>query len=47
MSAQVQLPAAKNSTGVFLAGKPVAAHRDGRSWILDEDVSGAVAIEAR
>jgi hypothetical protein len=47
MSAQVQLPAAKNSTGVFLAGKPVAAHRDGRSWILDEDVSGAAAIEAR
>jgi alpha-L-rhamnosidase len=47
MSAQVQLPAGKNSTGVFLGGQPVRAHRHGQCWILDQDVTGAVAIEAR
>jgi alpha-L-rhamnosidase len=47
MSAQVQIPADKNSKGVFLGGKPVAAHRDGQWWVLDQDVTGEVSIEAR
>jgi len=47
MSAQAQLPADKNSTGVFLGGQPVRAHRDGPWWILDQDVTGMVAIETR
>jgi hypothetical protein len=47
MSAQVHLPAGKNSNGVFLGGQPVRAHRDGLWWILDQDVTGAAAIEAR
>jgi hypothetical protein len=47
MSAQVQLPAGKNSTGVFLAGQPIPAHRDGPWWILDKDVTGTASIEAR
>ena len=47
MSAQVQLPADKNSTGVFLGGQPVSAHRDAGWWILDQDVTGTVTIEAK
>jgi hypothetical protein len=47
MNAQVQIPADNNSTGVFVGGKPVAAHRDGRWWILDQNVTGEVSIEAR
>jgi alpha-L-rhamnosidase len=47
MSAQVQLPAGKNTKGVFLAGQPVPARRDGQWWILDKDVTGVVVIEAR
>ncbi len=47
MSAQVQLPADKNSSRVFLGGKPVAAHRNGQWWILDKEVTGTVVIEAR
>jgi hypothetical protein len=47
MSAQVQLPAADNSTGVFLGGQPASAHRDGQWWILDQDFTGAAVIEER
>ena len=47
MSAQVQIPADKNSKGVFLGGKPVAAHRKGAWWVLDKDVTGEVSIEAK
>jgi hypothetical protein len=47
MSAQVQIPADKNSKGVFVGGKPVAAHRDGQRWTLDQDITGEVSIEAR
>ena len=47
MSAQVQLPAGENSNGVFLAGQPVSAHRDGLWWVLDKDVTGAASVEAR
>ena len=47
MSAQVQIPAGNNSTGVFVGGKPVAAHRDGPWWILDQGVTGEVSIETR
>jgi hypothetical protein len=47
MTAQIQLPAGKNSTGVFFGGEPVRARRDGRWWILDKDVTGAASLEAR
>jgi hypothetical protein len=47
MSAQVQLPADANSTGVFLGGQSVSAHRDGQWWILDQDFAGAAVIEER
>jgi hypothetical protein len=47
MSAQVQLPASPNSSGVFLGGQPVRAHRDGLWWTLDKDVTGAASIEAK
>jgi hypothetical protein len=47
MSAQVELPAGKNSRGVFLGGQPVPAHRDGEWWMLDKDVTGSVSLEAR
>jgi alpha-L-rhamnosidase len=47
MSAQVQLPASKSSQGVFLNGQPVSAHRNGLWWTLEQDVTGAAAIEAR
>jgi alpha-L-rhamnosidase len=47
MSAQVQLPAGKNSTGLFLGGQPVATHRAGQWWILDKDVTGTAVIETR
>lgn len=45
MSAQVQIPADKNSKGVSIGGKPAAAHRAGQWWILDNDVTGKVAVE--
>jgi len=47
LSAQVHIPLLKNSSGVFIGGQPAPAHRDGQWWILDEDVTGTVAIEAR
>jgi alpha-L-rhamnosidase len=47
MGAQVQLPSDKNTTGVFVNDKPVAAHRGGAWWTLDQDVTGEVSIEAR
>ena len=47
MTAQIQLPASKDSMGVFLGGQPVGAHRDGRWWIVDKDITGAASLEAR
>ncbi|HEX4349968.1 MAG TPA: family 78 glycoside hydrolase catalytic domain [Verrucomicrobiae bacterium] len=47
MSAQVDIPAQDNSTGVVVNGKPVHAKRDGQWWILEKDVTGSASIEAR
>lgn len=47
MTAQVQLPAAVDSTGVFSGGQPVKATRSGNWWLLDKDVSGTSEIEVR
>lgn len=44
-SARVKLPADEKSTGVSSGGKPVAAHREGKWWVLDKDVSGKVQLE--
>jgi alpha-L-rhamnosidase len=47
VAAHVELPASSSSQGVRVGGRPVRAHRvDGR-WVLDEDLAGAVTIEAR
>lgn len=46
-NAQVKLPADEKSTGVSSGGKPVAAHREGKWWVLDQDVSGKVVLETR
>jgi hypothetical protein len=47
MTAQVQLPAAVGSTGVFSGGRPVKATRSGNWWLLDKDVGGTSEIEVR
>ena len=47
MSAQVQLPAGRDSSGVLIGGKSVRAHREGRWWTLDEDVTGTSLVETR
>jgi hypothetical protein len=47
MTAQVNVPAVENSSGVFIGGRTAAAHRVAGWWILDDDVSGAVTIEVR
>lgn len=47
MSARIQIPAGEKSGGVFINGGPVRAHRAGRWWSLDEDVTGAVSIETK
>jgi hypothetical protein len=47
MTAQVQLPAAQETTGVWLDGKPVIATRDGARWTLEKDVAGRVRLEVR
>jgi hypothetical protein len=46
-TAQVQLPAAEGTTGVWLDGKPVAVSRDGARWTLEKDVAGSVRLEVR
>jgi alpha-L-rhamnosidase len=46
MSAQVVIPARKESTSVLAGGKPARARRDGQWWILEEEVTGNVVIEA-
>ena len=47
MTAKVELPAASGSSGVFAGDAPVKARRNGRRWVLDADVSGAVTLEVR
>jgi hypothetical protein len=47
MSALVRLPAGEKSGGVLIGGKPVAAHRDGAWWTLDQEVTGTVVIETQ
>jgi alpha-L-rhamnosidase len=47
MTARVELPSAKTSTGVFSNGHLVAAQRRDMRWILDEPVSGQVTFEVR
>lgn len=47
MTAQVQLPAAGGSTGVFRDGQPLAARRSGRWWGLEQEVRGTAVIEVR
>jgi alpha-L-rhamnosidase len=47
MTAQVQIPADKDSSKVFVDGKPVAAKSEGSWWILDQEISGSAVIESR
>lgn len=47
MTAQVDLPATAGSQGVFVNDQPIAAHRAGAWWSLDEAVTGRVAFEVR
>jgi hypothetical protein len=47
MTAQVNVPAVENSSGVFIGGKLAGAHRVGGWWILDDDISGRVTVEVR
>jgi hypothetical protein len=46
-SAQLRLPAAEGTAGVWVDGNPVAAARDGAWWTLEKDVAGRVRIEVR
>jgi alpha-L-rhamnosidase len=41
------LPALKGSSGVWVGGAPVKAHREGQWWTLENDLSGTVTIEER
>lgn len=47
LKARIELPAARNSGGVFRGGKPVPAHRIGSRWVLDEDVAGTLSLEVK
>jgi len=47
VKARVELPATEKSTGVFRGQKSVAAQRVGAFWVLNEPVSGKVALEVR
>jgi hypothetical protein len=47
MSAQVQIPANANTSGVFINGNPASAKRDGQWWTLDADITGTTLIETR
>ncbi|WP_041592481.1 family 78 glycoside hydrolase catalytic domain [Terriglobus roseus] len=47
MTAKVELPAREGSTGVWVDGKRVTAHRDGGWWVVEKDVSGAVRLQER
>ena len=47
MTARVELPALEGSSGVWIGGAQVKAHREGRWWTLEKDLSGTVTIEER
>lgn len=47
VKAKLELPAAKDSSGVFIGGKPVKAKRDGSRWLIDEDIAGTVSVEVK
>lgn len=47
MTAKVVLPALPASSGVWIAGRPAPAHREGPWWTLDRDVSGSTSIQER
>jgi hypothetical protein len=45
MTAKVELPALDGSSGVWVDGAHVNAHRDGQWWILENDLSGTTTID--
>jgi hypothetical protein len=47
MSAQVDIPAQENTTGLAVNGKVVQAKRDGPWWVLEKDVTGSAVIDVR
>lgn len=47
MTAKVDLPAASESTGVFIGGKKVEASLENSRWMLKDEISGTVSIEIR
>ncbi len=47
MTAQVELPAAAGTAGVWAEGEPVVATREGARWRLGRDVAGSVRLEVR
>jgi hypothetical protein len=47
MTAMVDLPAAKGSTGVFVNGEKAVAKADGGRWLIMDTVSGKVRIEVK
>jgi len=47
MTAKVELPAFEGSSGVWVGGVHVKAHREGQLWTLEADLSGNVTVEER
>jgi hypothetical protein len=47
MTAQVDVPAPKNSTGVIVNGKSVPAKRAGQWWVLEKELAGKVTVETK
>ena len=46
-TAKVELPALQGSSGVWVDGAHVKAHREGEWWTLEKDMSGTITIEER
>jgi len=47
MTAKVELPALEGSSGVWIGGAKVVAHREAHWWTLEKDIPGTVTIEER
>jgi len=47
MTAQVELPAAEESRGVYRGGTLVRARRVASRWLIDEEMTGSVTLEVR
>ncbi len=47
MTARVELPALESKYGVFVNDQRIAAQLVGKRWILDEEVTGKLTVEAR